>query len=58
MPLLGLGSAVVGDVLALRAVCADPVRATAALVLSVLPIVVWGWVLLIMLSGGAEFVGF
>lgn len=54
LPFLGLGSPVVGDVLALRAVRADPLRATAALVLSVLPILVWGWLLLIVLSGGLD----
>ena len=55
LPFLGLGSPVVGDVLALRAARADPLRAAAAaLVLSVLPILVWGWLLLIVLSGGLD----
>ncbi|MGZ4401748.1 MAG: hypothetical protein ACXVRI_02710 [Gaiellaceae bacterium] len=54
--LLGLAGAVAGDVLAVRAARADPVRATAALVLSVLPILVWGWVLLVVASGGLQIV--
>jgi len=54
LPFVGLACAVGGDVLAVRAAPADPVRATAALVLSVLPILVWGWLLLFVLSGGFQ----
>ena len=54
LPFLGLGIPVVGDVLAIRAARADPVRAAAALVLSALPILVWGWLLLIVLGGGLD----
>jgi hypothetical protein len=53
---VGFASAVGGAGLALWTAHADTARAAAALVLSTLPVIVWGWLLLIFLSGGLEIV--